>query len=310
MSRTHRVDVIVNHIVEMVQSGDFGVDAHLSTKALAEHFKVSRTPIRKALEILADRQIIEQRPNLGYFTKPAREQIAHIDVATPEDEASEYYMLAEDWVSDRIPEEVTEQFLRDRYDLTRTQVAAMLSRAAEEGWVERKRGYGWRLLPVVKTSETLEQVYRLRAILEPAALLESTFKLDRQVLLAQRRAQLALLEGDIERLPANRLLLIGMNFHEEILNLAQNPILLQALQRINRLRRLIEYRSIVDRSRLYKVCREHLAILDAIEQGDNIEAAHLMRHHLSGAIATKSPVARLFNSEAQAASADLRAEVE
>jgi DNA-binding GntR family transcriptional regulator len=31
-------------------------------------------------------------------------------------------------------------------------------------------------------------------------------------------------------------------------------------------------------------------MLDLLERGDNLEAAHFMRRHLSGALAVKSPV--------------------
>ena len=68
-----------------------------------------------------------------------------------------YYRLAEDWLRDAVPSEATEQFLRERYDLTKGQLAAILNRAAGEGWMERKAGYGWRILPVAKTPDALEQ---------------------------------------------------------------------------------------------------------------------------------------------------------
>ena len=48
--------------------------------------------------------------------------------------------------------------------------------------------------------------------------------------------------------------------------------LLDALQRINRLRRLIEYRVMVDASRFANQAREHIAILDPAEApGSNAE---------------------------------------
>lgn len=65
----------------------------------------------------------------------------------------------------------------------------MLMPAAREGWAERKQGYGWRFLPVAKTPEALEQIYRLRMLIEPAAMLEPGFRLDRKILEQQRRLQ-------------------------------------------------------------------------------------------------------------------------
>lgn len=213
----------------------------------------------------------------------------------PEDVGSEYYRIAEDWLSDHIPGDTTEQFVRQRYGLSRAQASAVLARAAEEGWAERKPGYGWRLLPVIKTAESLEHVYRLRAILEPAALMEPSFEPDKNVLARLRQTHEKLLAGDMEHVSANLLLAAGMDFHESLVDLARNPILTFALKRVNRLRRLMEYKAMIDRKRLYTQFQDHIIILDAIEEGDNIKAAYLMKRHLSGAIASKSPVLVRFS---------------
>src|SRR3546814_15120665 len=65
----------------------------------------------------------------------------------------------------------------DLYGLTRAQVSYILVRATREGWAERKQGYGWRFLPVAKTPEAFEQIYRFRMIIEPTAFLEPGFRL-------------------------------------------------------------------------------------------------------------------------------------
>jgi DNA-binding GntR family transcriptional regulator len=66
-----------------------------------------------------------------------------------------------------------------------------------------------------------------------------------------------------------------------------NPFFLDALCRINRLRRLIEYRTFVDKERLAAQCREHLALLDMIAAGSRDEAAGYLLRHLRGAAARK-----------------------
>jgi hypothetical protein len=95
------------------------------------------------------------------------------------EDADPYFSFAEDWLNDRIEGEVTEQAVRDRYGLTRSQAQELFVRAAREGWAEPKPGYGWRLRPVAKTSEAFEQIYRFRAIIEPAAIMEPTFRFDK-----------------------------------------------------------------------------------------------------------------------------------
>ena len=283
---------IAGEIAQLIGTGELAPDLHLNTQRLAERFAVSRSPVREALSALADRGLVELRENRGYFVGHKRIKLPRKDTAIPSDGPKAYYDLAEDWLRDLVPADVTEQFLRERYDLTRTQAFEILNRAAREGWIERKSGYGWRLLPVVKTPEALEQAYRFRAVIEPAALLEPAFELDRSVIARQRQSQERLLGGDIERLPAERLLSAGTEFHEALIKLSRNPFYVQALERVDRLRRLIDYRSMIDRQRYYSQCSEHLAILDLVERGENVEASHLMRRHLSGALEKKSPFHR------------------
>jgi DNA-binding GntR family transcriptional regulator len=69
-----------------------------------------------------------------------------------------------------------------------------------------------------------------------------------------------------------------------------NEFFLDSIKRVNRLRRLIEYRvTTLDRSRLTRQCREHLEILDLLEAGKNQEASAYLRRHIEGASSLKSP---------------------
>ena len=242
------------------------------------------------MQVLADQNILEQHANRGFFARSLPEARSADDKAKLPDGSSDYRRLADDWIADRIPAEVTEQFLRDRYDLTKTQLTEILMRAVREGWAERKQGYGWRFLPVAKTPEAFEQIYRFRMLIEPAAMLEPTFRIDRRMLAEQRGIQENMLATDIENLPAERLLDSGSLFHEDLIKLSGNLFFHQALVQINRMRRLLEYKSRIDRQRLHVQCSEHLEILSLLEQGEVFDASYLLRRHLGGALARKSPV--------------------
>jgi DNA-binding GntR family transcriptional regulator len=284
---------IADEIKELIRIGRIPIGGHLSTQRLANQFGVSRSPVREAMQVLADQDVLEQQMNRGFFAKALRESAAR-PLAVPGSELAggpdDYHRIADDWLADRIPDEVTEQFLRDRYELTKTQVIDILMRAVREGWVERKPGYGWRFLPVAKTPEAFEQIYRFRMLIEPAAMLEPTFHIDRDVLAEQRRIQESMLTSDIGKLPAERLLHNGSLFHEELIKMSGNVCFHRALVQVNRMRRLLEYRAHLNRERLRVQCTEHLQIVLLLEQGDTIEASYLMRRHLSGALAQKSPV--------------------
>ena len=282
---------IADEIRELIRSGRVPVGSHLGTQQLADQFGVSRSPVREALQLLADQKVLHRHANRGFFVRSVRTsplKSAGGNAELPE-RSSAYRKFADDWLDNRIADEVTEQFLRDRYRLTKAQVTDLLMRAVREGWVERKPGYGWRLLPVAKTQEAFEQIYRFRMLIEPAAMLEPSFRIDRASLAEQRRIQEEMLTPGAVTMPADRVVLNGSLFHEEIIRMAGNPFFLRALEQANRMRRLLEYRAKVDRQRLRTQCTEHLQIVTLLEKGDVIEASYLMRQHLSGALARKAP---------------------
>ncbi len=282
---------LADEIRELIRSGRVPLGAHLATQQLADQFGVSRSPVREALQLLADQKVLQREANRGFFVRSKRSapgKPAGGNAELPE-RSSAYRKFADDWLDNRIGEEVTEQFLRGRYRLTKAQVTDLLMRAVREGWVERKPGYGWRLLPVAKTPEAFEQIYRFRMLIEPAAMLEPGFRIDRPVLAEQRRIQEEMLTPGAASIPADRVVLNGSLFHEELIRMAGNPFFFRALEQANRMRRLLEYRAKVDRQRVRSQCSEHLQIIALLEKGDVMEASYLMRRHLSGALARKSP---------------------
>jgi len=283
---------IAGDIVARINSGDLAAGSHLATEGLAIRYQVSRSPVREALSVLAGDGVIESRPNRGFYV---RSDIDAADACKPSRAAraqgeDPYFTFAEDWLNDRIERELTEQAVRDRYGLTRSQAQDLFVRAVREGWAEPKPGYGWRLRPVAKTSEAFEQIYRFRAVIEPAAIMEPSFRFDKTAAAGLRRVQEKLAKGQIERLTSEAMTSAGAGFHEELIRMAGNPMFLFALERANQFRRLIEYRLKINPQRIIAQSIEHLQILDLLERGDNLEAAHLMRRHLNGALAVKSPV--------------------
>ncbi len=283
---------IAKDLLSAMASGEIGIGEHLSAQRIADRFEVSRSPVREALQSLADEGYLDQHQNRGFFVRaaPAAPVEAPFE-AHPFEAPSDYQRIAEDWLANNIPADVTEQMLRARYGLTKAQLNDILLRASREGWVERKQGYGWRFLPVAKTAEAFAQIYRFRQTIEPAAMLEPGYQVDRGVLLEQRRIQERMLKHDIERLPGEKLLENGAMFHEELIRFSGNPFYHQALVRVNRMRRLMEYRTQIDRRRLYVQCTEHIELIKLLEDGQVVDASYLMRRHLGGALSTKLPVA-------------------
>ncbi|WP_417583287.1 GntR family transcriptional regulator [Nitrincola sp.] len=280
---------IAKMILQELLSGDLSCGEHINANSLADHYGVSRTPIREALKELEIKSVVIRKPNRGYFIADELPRDVMDWAKTQlEESADEYQTLVNDWLEDAIPEEFTEQFIKDRYNWTKLKTTAMLSRANREGWAERKPGYGWKLLQVAKTAEAFSQIYRLRIALEPAALLEPTFQLDHKVLKELRAAQKRMLAADVGSLSNEVILSYGPNFHEELIRMSGNPYFLMALQQANRMRKLMEYKAPIDRERLEEQYSEHLEILDLLEAGNVVDASYKLRQHLVGAFARKS----------------------
>jgi len=263
-------------ILEHLRDRGFEPGAHITEQALADHFQVSRTPIRLALAELSKSRAVERRPNRGYFV--AQPPAAIADVGEPDDDQL-YYRIADDRLKGVIGERVMESDLVRRYRTSRARVAAVLSRMAHEGWLDRLPGHGWAFGPMLDSVKAYEEGYRFRAVIEPAALRQPGYQLPAEVIARLRQQQQDLLDNN-SRYSDAELFEIGSQFHETIVGASGNPFLLDAIRRINALRRLLEYRAKRSRDKIARQFREHLQLLALIEAGKLEQAARAMERHL------------------------------
>jgi DNA-binding GntR family transcriptional regulator len=278
-------DGLAAQILDHIQGGGLAIGTHLRAQELAERFSVSRFPVSQALQLLASKGVLSHERNRGYFVSNVKDASPEaLGLTTKDDTSDVYFRIAEDHLHGRLPDPVSETYLKETYSVTKAQLNAVLGRIAQEGWAERRPGYGWSFSPMLTTPESLEQTYRVRLALEPAALLEPTYRLDPEVAARCREAELRLLDGAIETDSADALHERGVRFHEAIIGASGNPFFLEAVRRINRVRRLLSYRSMIDRKRYRQQCEEHLQILDFLEQGRNEEASQALHRHLEHTI--------------------------
>lgn len=273
--------VLAARIVNHIRAEKFPSGTHVAAQELADLFGVSRSPVNRALRLLHEKGVLEHAPNRGYMVGDSP-GLSGNDLGLSSDEATTraYLEIARDRSQGVLPAQVSEALVRKQYRLTRAQATAVLRRIAEEGWAERRPGYGWEFSDVLTTPEALVQTYRVRMALEPAALLEPGYLLDPATIVRLRNTELDLLDGGLETMAPDALHERGVLFHESIVGAAGNPFFLDALRRINRVRRLISYRNMATRQRYYEQSREHLDILGLLESGRNAEAADALRAHL------------------------------
>jgi DNA-binding GntR family transcriptional regulator len=293
---------VAHRIVEHIREGSLAKGHHLGAQVLADLFKVSRAPVTEALRVLEEGGVVYSEPNRGFFVS---RPIAHISASRPELDSNDeedklYFLIAEDRLSGRLPARVSENELMRRYSVPRGRLQLLLGQIAEEGWVERLPGHGWAFGTTLSSGEAYAKAYFFRAAIESQAVLQPEFRIEPEGLDLIRRQQIALLDGEMFTLPRARLFEINTTFHETIVAWSQNSFFLDASRRINRLRRLIEYRVTSDRSRLKRQSEEHLLILDKIEAGNLDEVSIYLRDHITAAFSIKEPdVERLASRAAR-----------
>jgi DNA-binding GntR family transcriptional regulator len=276
---------LANQILDVIREARLEPGHHLREQQLADLIGVSRTPIRSALDLLAERGIVETRKNHGFFLRKPFESLHRIEIEVPSTIDEELYTrLVRDRLEHHIPNSITQSEIARRYNVDRAALARTLSRLAEDGLIARKQGHGWTFLPTLDSLVSLRASYEFRLTLEPSGFLLPTFKPDLAAIERMRLQHLYLASHpDIASISSTQLFEADAAFHEMCAEFCGNPFFAQAIQYQNRLRRLLEFGSYFDRRRVREWCREHLAIIEAIAEGDTPLASTRMRAHLEQA---------------------------
>ncbi|MES2261352.1 MAG: GntR family transcriptional regulator [Pseudomonadota bacterium] len=290
---------IPTQIVELIKNEGWQVGAHLPAQMLADRLRVSRQPVGEALSLLHEKGFLTRERNRGYFvakpfTEPLSDVVKALGLAESDVVSSVYFRIADDLLKGELPQEFSEQLIKTRYGLTATQLAAVLGRIAQEGWAERKPGYGWIFSSMLLTPDSLLQSYRLRLALEPAALLEPGYKLEPAKLELCRATELHMLNGGIETATADELHERGVRYHECLVEASGNTFFIDTIKRVNRVRRLLSYRSMQDRARYPEHCRQHLHVLELLERERNEEASAFLREHLQHTLQALSRIENIL----------------
>ncbi len=274
---------LASQILIHARERGYGPGAWLSENALAQTFGVSRTPVRGALAVLSTRGLLNAVPRRGYVLKRAvRDQ----DLEPYADFASEDEKLVQRMAADRysgaLPDTVTETDLMRRYGVARGARARVLNRMVQDNVIERRSGHGWQFLPALDATQLHQDSYRFRLLIEPACVLEPTFRLDRARAQRLRDTHAALLEEGLEKLTSIQFFELNAEFHEFVASCSHNRFLEQAVINQNRLRRFFSYIAVFEPERMRVSCSEHVAILDRLMAGEREHAATLLWRHLLG----------------------------
>lgn len=282
---TPLVTSVAAKIVRHIEENGLPEGARLVERKLGEHLKVSRSPVRTALQLLEAQGAVRRSEGGGYVVAELPEQLP---VAAKAADDERYHRIAADRLEGVLPDRVTENYLMRRYGFTRTELSETLRRISNEGWIDRTPGYGWEFLPMLDSLTLYRDSYRYRLVIEPAAILEPTFTLNVEALRKCREDQQRLIDGAIWEVSNAALFDSNSALHEAVMDCSNNPFLSDGLRKVDRLRRLIEYKKSLPRERALERCREHVQLIDLLLAGHNEAAAAFMREHLTTVSAEKT----------------------
>ncbi len=280
---------LLPRIVDMIRQDGLEPGHRLPEAAFARRLLVSRTPIRSALRHLATRGVIAPLPGGGYSLLRPAEEIVEDEFAPATTQIDVWCArIAKDRVDGDLSPQNSEADLMRRYEIGRPMLLRVLNKLAEVGLAERLPGHGWLFAPIHDPAAIVES-YAFRRIIEPAALMEASFKLDPAWIVEMRRRHQDMLAQPWSDGLSVALFEMNADFHEGLISAAGNRYLLLALQQQTRLRRYANYSWRHGQDRVVVSCREHLEMLDRLEAGEREIAAALLRRHLDAALDISLP---------------------
>jgi DNA-binding GntR family transcriptional regulator len=265
---------LAQQIARHVHAEGLQPGAPLSERHWAMLLRVSRSPVRGAMQVLETEGIVSRAVGGGYVLAKRPRLVAEAG-----DSEQRYLTFAQLHLSGALPPRISEAEVMRRLGLPRALVQRLLARAAEEGWAERLPGHGWALRPVLSSEAALAQSYRFRMVIEPAGLLDPGFQLDGPALRAMR-SEIDAVRADPAATPA-AIFALGLRFHQTLMAQSGNALLIEALAGVTTLRRLAGYQRNVDRLRLLARCQEHIELINLVLDGQRQLAARRLRRHIA-----------------------------
>lgn len=280
---------LARQILTLAESEAWTTGERIPELRLARRLNVSRSPIRGALLFLKDRGLIEPCDGGGFALARKVDGEATARAVIPPSQAEALFgRVMADRAKGVLAQEVSEAELSERYRVSRGLMRKILLRFAHDGLIRRLRGHGWRFVDTLDDERSVEESYEFRIAVECAGLRARMFRADPGRLAVLRRSHASIMERPSETIAREEWFDINAAFHETLAEWSGNRFILQSVRQQNSLRRMQEYAefSTLGSNRIAQSCREHLAILDAIEDDDLAFAEALLRRHLSQAANT------------------------
>lgn len=277
---------LARQIIEFVLERGMAEGAHLPESLLSDACGVSRTPIRSALKILEEGNIVQRREEGGFFLLLAPEKMAADGVAELEDmESSLAARILSDRAERRIVDIQSVSALVRRYDAPRSAVLNALKILSSDGIVVQLPGRAWAFQPILDTPNAVDESLAFRLSLEPQAILAPGFQADSLKIDLMRQQTEDFLQRPDGKLSSVTFLHLDCAFHSFIAESSGNRFARGVLLAHQRLRLSTQKDHTIADFRLRQSLEEHLDILDSLERMQLQLAAdqmvlHLRRSHI------------------------------
>lgn len=251
--------------------------APLTINALAEHYEVSFTPVRTALEQLAEQGLLIKTPN-GRLerTKPSKigSEPKLIEAELPAPPRNAYAIIANDLVDLSLEGEslyLREEATAEKYGLSRSGVRNIFHRLAGSGMLDHIPRRGWRLR--VFRQEDLDEFSEAREVLELKAL-----ELARPHLVAADLQAML----DNNRLPPSKdeEPVIDNSLHSYFIDKAGNFYIKDFFERHGSYFAMIFRKEAKDRDAAIGTAKDHQAVLIALLNKDWRGARKALSRHI------------------------------
>ncbi|MFD1910789.1 GntR family transcriptional regulator [Halodurantibacterium flavum] len=287
-------EVVRQALKRNIDDGVLPPGTRLFAAAVADRLGVSRSPARRALEMLAAEGVIRRDQGRGYLVGDAppqevRTNLHLLDLDLPQTGPAPLVRAGWERILERVEADVLEAIpfgvcqiseaaMGAHFSVSRTVTREVLARLHERGLIVKDRASHWMAGPL--SARMLDDLHEIRVLLEPAALRRSAARLAPAELAAMR----ARIEGDLDREDPLRPAAIARHeadLHETCLMRQPNQRLalalrgLQVSQIVNHL-----FATHVARHREQPMLLEHRLVLDHLIAGDAAGAAGALAHHL------------------------------
>lgn len=281
-------ELAVDMVADRVLQGLLPEGAQVTESMLAEQFGISRAPARRALEELARRGLVERGRGRGYRVlrcegAPARPAAAAAEPVplTSLPTWERIYGEVENEIVARISFadwRINEVRLARHYHVSRTVARDVVGRLQQRGLLRKDESSRW-IAPAL-SHQRIDELYELREILEPVALVKAAANLPPGFLDAMR-ARIAEASPGPSEIGAT-LDRLEEDLHVTLLGFCGNQALIQAIAQPQSL--LVAHRFLYRWTpRMFgdePFLAEHVEILDLLDAGMPAAAAAALEAHL------------------------------